>query len=140
MTVIASGSSGPNIGTITAVASSDATVTAQIQPLEGQTQMAIYGIPSTQTLFVTKFYVGIERDSPAGADALIKLLWCFDVENQPTVFQVKHTLSASKGTYIQHEYNPYNSFTGPGILKLQINSDANDTIADGGFGLILVDN
>lgn len=139
--VLTSGASGPNIGTITATAATDATVTAQIQPLEGQTQMAIYGIPSTQKAFMTGFYGSLERDSPTGASALLKLIWCFDVENQPTVFQVKHTVTITSGQPShRHEYNPYNGFTGPGIFKLQVNSDGNDTLADGGFDLILVDN
>lgn len=138
--VLTSGASGPNIGTITATAASDATVTAQIQPLEGQTQMAIYGIPSTQTLYLTKFYAGIERDSPVGATALITLEWCFDVENQPTVFQVKHTISLTVGAPYNHPFNPYNAFAGPGILKLQVLSGDDNTIADGGFDLYLENN
>ena len=139
--VLTSGASGPNIGTITAAAAIDGTVTAQIQPLEGQTQMAIYGIPSTQRAFMTGFYGSLDRDSPVGASALLKLLWCFDVENQPTVFQVKHTVTIANGQPPhRHEYNPYNGFSGPGIFKLQVNSDGNDTLADGGFDLILVDN
>jgi hypothetical protein len=138
--VLTSGTSGPNVGTITATAASDATVTAQINPLEGQTQMAIYGVPSTQTAYMTSFYVNVERDSPQGADFLVKLLWCFDVENQPKVFQVRHTISVEVGQDIQHKYDPYNAFVGPGILKIQGTSNANDTLANGGFDLILVDN
>lgn len=138
MIVLTSGATSANVGTITATAASDSTVTAQIQPTEGQTQMAIYGVPSTQTLYVTKFYGAVERDSPTGADVLFRLLWCFDVENQPTIFQIKHTLSASVGVVpFEHRYEPFNAFAGPGILKMQVNSDSNDTFCDGGFGLIL---
>ena len=140
MKVLDSGASGPNVGTITATAATDGTITAQVQPLEGQTQMAIYGIPSTQTLFIVSFYINIERDSPTGTSALARLLWTMNVENQSAVFLVKHTVSLEDGADVQHNYNPYNKFTGPGILKIQVNSSDNDTFANSGFDLILVDN
>jgi hypothetical protein len=138
--VLTSGASGPNIGTITATAASDSTVTAQINPSEGQTQMAIYGVPSTQSAYVTSFYANVERDSPAGVTCLIRLLWCFNVESQSTIYQIKHTTSLNKGDDVQQFYDPPNTFAGPGILKLQVNADANDAIVDGGFDLIVADN
>jgi hypothetical protein len=139
MKVLTSGATSINAGTITATAAApDSTVTAQIQPTEGQTQMAIYGVPSTQKLYVTSFYANVERDSPVAVTVLLKLLWCPDVENQPTIFQSKHTLSLDKGQHVQHFYNPFNRFDGPGILKLQVNASGNNTFVDGGFDLILV--
>lgn len=141
MKVLTFGASGPNVGKITATAATDATVTAQIEVGEGQTQMAIYGIPSTQTLVVPGFYGSIERDSPTGAGALYRLLWSEDVQNQPAVFTIKHTISTNVAAAPFYQpYLPYNRFTGPGILKLQVQADANDVFADGGFGIILVDN
>lgn len=142
MKVLTSGASGPNLGVIKATAATDGTVTAEIVVGDGQTQMAIYGIPSTQTAYVTNFYASCERSSPTGVHVDIKLLWVFDVENQPTVRQVKHTLGLDQegSTYVRHEYNPYNGFAGPGIFILQASASANDASVDGGFDLILVTN
>ena len=142
MKVLTSGASGPNIGTITATAATDTTVTAQIQPSEGQTQMAIYGIPSTQTAYMTQYYASVERASPTGVHVDVALLWVFDVTAQPRVGQIKHTISLDQegSTYVRHAFNPYNKFVGPGILKLRANASGNDSSVDGGFDLILVDN
>ena len=138
MKVLTSGASGPNIGIISATAAGDATVTAYITVGEGQTLMAIYGVPSTQTGFLTQYYSAVERDSPTGADVHMELLWTPDVENQPTVFIHKHTWPCSDGDgLITHPFNPYSAFAGPGILKITGTSDADDTHIDAGFDMIL---
>jgi len=141
MKILTCGASGPNVGLIQAQAADDNTVTALISAAEGQTLMAIYGVPSTQVAYLTQFYTDIERDSPVGADAEFKLLWTPDVVNQPTVFMTKHKWAMSVGDppYV-HPYNPYNGFAGPGILKIQALSDQDDTHINAGFDLILVDN
>jgi hypothetical protein len=41
---------------------------------------------------------------------------------------------------MNHPFNPYNGFAGPGILKLQSTGSANAITVAGGFDLILVDN
>jgi len=141
MKVLTSGASGPNVGIISATAAADATVTAYIQAGVGQTLMAIYGIPSTQKAYMTQFYVTLERDSPTGAAAEGRLLYTMDVATSPTIFITKHTFSLDNDDpEVLHPFNPYNGFTGPGIFKLQITSDAADTESNAGFDLILVDN
>ena len=141
MKVLTSGASGPNAGLITATSAVDAKVTAQIVIGAGQTLMAIYGVPSTQTAYLTGYYSSVERDSPQGADGEFQLRWTMDVENSPTIFLVKHTWSTGDADApYQHYYNPYNAFAGPGILKMSVTSDADDTHVDGGFDMILVDN
>ena len=141
MKVLTSGASGPNIGLITATAAGDATVTAVITASAGQTLMAVYGVPSTQTAYLTQFYSAVERDSPQGADVELQLLWTPDVASQPKVFITKHTWPNGEADGLHsHAYNPYNKFTGPGILKIAGTSDADDTHIDAGFDMILVDN
>jgi hypothetical protein len=140
MKVLTSGASGPNIGIIKATAAApDSTVTAEIRVGEGQTQMAIYGVSSTQTAYLTAFYASINR-AVATAQGNIALKWCFDVENQPKVFQIKHTLglSTSGSSAIVQTYNPYSAFAGPGILKMAVTTGQNDCDVSGGFDLILV--
>jgi hypothetical protein len=142
MAVLTSGASGPNIGLITATAATDGTITAQIAATNGQTLMAIYGVPSTQTAYLTAFYALVGRVSPSGVDVDVSLLYSFDVENQPAAFLLKFPAALERDglPYLNHHFIPYYKFEGPGILKLQVNANANDTYTDGGFGLILVNN
>jgi len=140
--VITCGASGPNVGTIKATAATDSTVTAQINPGEGQTQMAIYGIPSTQTAYLRGFYLSLLSGTNKTAAANVALLATVDVENEEAVFAVKHT----KGIYdpgvgaIQHRFDPPGAFAGPCIIKLQVTTDQADSDVSGGFDLVLVDN
>jgi len=142
MKVLTSGASGPNVGTITATAAApDSTVTARITAGTGQTLMAIYGIPSTRSAYMTGYYCSIERDSPTGATIEGNLKYSMDIANNKTTYLVKHTWTQTVGgADIKHLYNPYNKFTGPGILKLMVTSDQNNTHCDGGFDLIVRDN
>lgn len=138
--VLKSGATSSNVGDIFATAKTDGTITAMIIAGQGQTQMAVYGIPSTQNMYVTGFYASIQR-VVSSARANIELLWCFDVEAQPTVFQVKHTLGLDQtgAGAIAHLYVPPNRFSGPGILKLQTTTSAADVDVSGGFNLVLED-
>ena len=137
-------STSPNVGTITATAASDGTVTAQINPGEGQTQMAIYGIPSTQTAYLTGFYTSALLQSQGATTRFIdsRMLFNPNPDTQVLAFLVKHSLGmvTTGSSTTQHLYNPYNKFTGPGIFKLQASASVNDMDISGGFDLILVDN
>jgi len=130
------GSAGPNVGTITATAATDGTVTAQINPLEGQTQMAIYGIPSIRTAYLTQFYSSLLRSVAASGDMTLLFNPIPDVD--PLHYLVKHTWSihSTEGER-KHPYDPYSAFTGPGILKIQAAGSANNCDVSAGFDLIL---
>jgi hypothetical protein len=142
MRVTAYGASGPNVGTITATAASDATVTAQINPLEGQTQMAIYGVPSTKTAYMTSYYAAIHEagGTPSTAESVDITLKVNPVPDSALLgFLVKHTLGVSTtgSTYFQHAFKPYFKVTGPAIIKVQGLASGADLDVSAGFDLIL---
>lgn len=131
-----------NVGTITATAAVDGTVTAQIQPNRGQSQMAIYGIPSVQIAYLTQFYGSVLRANAAAAFIDARLLFNPAPNINTNVWLVKHTsgIQTTGSNPFLHSYIPYNKFIGPGIIKLQAAGNANNLDVSVGFDLILVDN
>ena len=116
MKVLTKGENGPNVGVITATAVTDSSVTAQINAGEGQTQMAIYGVPSTQVAYITQFYASINK-AVASAAGNIALLMNPEPDSELTKFLVKHTkgINTSGTSALPHRYKPYNRFAGPCI-------------------------
>ena len=140
MRVMTKGASGPNVGKITATADTDATVTAQINAGEGQTQMAIYGVPSTKNAYMSAYYASAIK-AGLSVSAAISLLVNPEPDTELTKFLVKHTngIMTDGATYIRHDFDPYFKVSGPAIIKLQGNASANNTDVSGGFDLILED-
>ena len=138
MKVLTSGGTNINTGTIYATAATDDTITAQINPQQGQTQMAVYGVPSTQTVFLNSYYASAIKGGQAISVA-ISLLLNPEPDSQTTAFQVKHTqgLATDGSSYVRHEAKPCMTFSGPCILKIQANASSNDTDVSAGFDLIL---
>jgi len=144
MRVLVNGGTAVNVGTITATAQTDATVTAQINPSKGQTAMAILGIPSIQNFYMTQFGISINKGSGgAGArEADCLLLCCENPVEVNTTFTTKFlTGKATTGTSngAPMSFFPFKKFPGPCILKLQCTSDANNTDITGSFDGILLD-
>jgi hypothetical protein len=144
MVVETFGASGPNVGYIDCTAAVDGTITAMILPSLGQTQMCVYGIPSTQVGYMTNFYAHIDK-AGGGATAIyadLSMWWTQDVENAANVWTLKQdaSLSIFGSSGFQHFYKPPKVFAGPGVVKLQTTSSANDMEVSGGFDIILVDN
>jgi len=141
MKVITSGGTSRNAGTITATAATDATVTALILPNNGSTEMAIYGVPSTQTLALTQLSASIQKASGAAAHAVVNLFANPEPDTQTTQFtkvDVKglHSTGSSSKSW---PYDPYISITGPAIVKVSCESSAADIDMTAGFSGILVD-
>ena len=134
-----------NIGDITATAyhgtTTPVSITAQIESGEGQTLMAIYGIPSLQDAYITKYYGDVMKAQ--GTAAFIELILKVNPEpqTQQAAFLTKHRSGAtSTGTSdVQHKFFPYYKVPGPAIIKIQGIANTDDIDASAGFDLILVD-
>lgn len=129
-----------NAGVITATGTQDATVTAQIETGIGQTEMAIYAIPSVQTAYMTNFYASVNKQSSASVD--VKLLVASNPATYVTVFTTKHTTAVhTQGTTAyEHTFNPYKRIAGPALIKIRCGSSSNNADVSAGFDLILKDN
>ncbi len=136
---LTSGSAGPNVGTITATAQTDATITAAIQPDVGQTLMAIYGVPSTQTIRLTYLREDIKRGTGTRtADAFLAVRE--NADQSGSKFVMKESFQFRNDTPLVRPYKIPKSFSGPCIVKLQVNADTNNTVVSGAFDAYLVDN
>ena len=135
-------STTPNVGTITATAATDATITAAILPGEGQTQMAIYGIPSTQSLFIKNFYATINKSSGTLGTINFSPVLNTNPNVQTLAFLVKNTrgLQSTGTSSDSFEFDPPWKITGPAILKIQGIASANDIESSAGFNGVLVNN
>ncbi|MGI9405866.1 MAG: hypothetical protein ACR2O4_05805 [Hyphomicrobiaceae bacterium] len=141
MQVMTVGSGGVNAGVITATAQTDATVTAQIVIGEGQTLMAIYGLPSTQNFYVYAWYLAANRAAASTAGADLELRVKLDADQSDSTFVVKHHLglSTAGSSSIRHVFDPSFRVTGPAIIKVTAeNVSANDLDISAGFDGVLV--
>lgn len=133
------GSTGPNAGAITATAAVDAAKTAVIHTGEGQTQMAIYGIPSGYSIYLTNLYASVLRSVAASVD--VELEVTDPVNGDATKWIDKYTTAVNaSGPQIQHPWDPPRRFNGPLILKVKATSSANNTDVSAGFsGIVMPD-
>ena len=133
---------GGNVGTITATAAVDGTITAVILPGNGQTEMAIYGVPSTQTALLYQWHAQIDKSTgvAASVDFTIRLNPNPDV--QTVAFLRKDDISVqSTGTSSKSKNGGIpKTFAGPCIIKIQGIASAADVDGEAGFDLIVVDN
>ena len=135
-------STTPNVGTIIATAATDTTITAQINPGDGQTQMAIYGIPSTQSFLMEQFYATINKSSGVVGTINFSLVVNPNPDVQTLAFLTKNTrgLQSTGQSSDDFPFNPPFKITGPAIIKLQGIASAADIEASGGFDGVVVDN
>lgn len=140
MEVLTKGATNVNVGTITATAQTDNTITAKIEIGKGQTLMAIYGIPSTQKLYLSKIHASVLGKATGSAD--IALLANPEPNAELLNFVFKHTFGivASGGNPSVQLFSPPKRIDGPAIIKIQAVAAANDTDISAGFDGILVSN
>lgn len=142
MKVLTCGASGPNVGTISATAATDTTITAIIAPNDGQTEMAIYGVPSTQSFYMTRWSCAIAKGAAAAVSASFELRVNENPDVQTVAFLRKNDLSTqSTGTTTaeKHFFNPI-KYAGPCIIKVQAIGSAADIDGKAAFDGYLVTN
>lgn len=145
MEILTKGATNVNVGTITATAQTDGTVTAQINPGNGRTQMAIYGIPSIQKAYITNHDASMlsAGTTPATVNGLdVSLLINPEPDTELTNFinYPAHALANTSTTYLQHYYKPHFEVTGPALIKMQGIANLADTDASASFDMIIVNN
>lgn len=133
---------GLNVGTITATAATDGTITAVISPGDGQTEQAIYGVPSTQNFYMKSWFASIDKSSVAAATCDFQIRVNVNPNVQTVAFTRKHDVSPqSTGTNnIQRTFDPPLKFAGPCIIKVQAIASAADIDGESSFGGYLVTN
>lgn len=141
MKVLTKGSTNINVGTIKATADTDNTITAQIRPGQGQTQMAVYGIPSIQKLSIKQIHASMNKAVATGV-ADMSLLVNPNPNVELTNFITKDTfgLQSTGSSYIEKEFSPIKTVEGPAIIKIQADSGTNDIDIDAGFDAYLINN
>lgn len=133
-------STSANVGTITATAATDATVTAQIGPGNGQTEMAIYGVPSIQKALLYSWSVAVDRATAAGTSIDFILRVNENPQTQRLAYLRKDDQSVQSTGTSQSDrmYRIPPVFAGPCIIKVTGAGSAADVDAKAGFDLILV--
>jgi hypothetical protein len=142
MKVLTSGATGINVGTITATAATDSTITAVILPGDGQTEMAIYGVPSIQTIYLKRWGASIGKAAGAAATVNYSLRVNENPNVQTTNFLRKDDMNLqSTGTNaMSRVYDIPPSFSGPCIVKVQGIASAADIDGASGFDGYIVTN
>jgi hypothetical protein len=141
MKVLTSGATSINVGQITATAATDATVTAEIEIGQGQTQMAIYGVPSTQSFYMTRFYAYM-NDSISTTRVDVQLRANENPDVQRTNFINKYDMQLANAgvSALDSYYEIPIKFAGPCIIKVHATSNSADTDMSAGFDGYLITN
>ena len=144
MHVITKGATNVNVGLITATATSPSatTITARIEIGKGQTQMAIFGIPSTQKFYMDRFYSNMNKSGGAVGQVDVVLLYNPEPDVELTNFVSRHTFGLQKSgtTAFLIPFTTPKILPGPAIIKIQVSSNANDMDVSAGFDGEIVDN
>jgi len=140
MKIIPTASKTTNAGTITATAATDNTVTAAINPGNGQTEMAIYGVPSGQSALLHTWYCHIDKTSAAAATVDFEVRVNPNPNVQTTGFLRKQDISCQStgSNSVIREFKVPPKFDGPCIIKISGIASAADVDAESGFDLEIV--
>ena len=139
MKQLTAGSGGINAGDIKATAQTDSTLTAMITVGEGQTLMAILGVPSVRRVAILNYYASaIKASTSLSVDISLRINETPDINL--AAFLTKHNIGlATEGSsHVKQTFDFPFSFSGPAIIKVQANSTSNNTIVSGGFDYVSV--
>ena len=141
MKVLTKGATSVNVGVITATADTDSTVTAQINASQGQSQMAIYGIPSTQTAYMTNYYASLVKSASATTCSM-ELIVNPEPDVELTNFVIKHLngMQSDGSNNFPNKFDPPFSIAGPAIIKIRANCSSSNNTVTAGFDLYLITN
>jgi hypothetical protein len=136
--ILTAGSEGGNIGTITATADTDGTVTAQIAPDNNSTLMAIYQVPAGKTGYFIDWEGGMGR---AGAGAATFADIFLMVKDFGGVWQIADNITVSRDGDEHHQVVLDLAVDCPAKGYIKVVADPNVVAQDtnGGFTLLLVD-
>jgi hypothetical protein len=126
-----------NVGTITATAQVDNTITSIIQPMTGFDQSAIWGIPAGRTGYVNMFAASIRRSGGQTSLAEIDFM-VNNQQNQTTAFIERHKIFLSTGatSALDRDFHGYLRYIGPVLFKIQGTATVNDTECTAALSLI----
>jgi len=140
----------PNLGTITATAQVDGTVTAEIVNSTlhpngmGQTAMAIYTVPAGHTAFLLdKYWTSNRLTTTAGAmsDVSLRARSSADVSTSPYQEKYHAALSLTGNSSIERAYQAWEKYGEKTDLIMYADRVTDNSSAiSAGFDLILVDN
>lgn len=131
-----------NAGNITATAAVNNTVTAFIAIGDGQTEMAIYGVPSGKVALIHRWSCNMDR---VVGTTPITVNFVLLVNENPSVqtvgFLRKSDISLISFGTSEHErrYTPPIPVVGPAIIKVQATASTADTEGESSFDLEIVD-
>jgi len=141
MKVLTMGASGPNVGTISATAAVDGTVTAVILPGDGQTEMAIYGVPSTRIALMHRWGASIDKAAPQAVtvDFILRVNENPNVQTLAYLRKSDASLQSTGTNSFDRVYIIPQRFDGPCIIKIQAIGSAADIDGNSGFDIELID-
>ena len=136
MMVDSSGSTSINVGEISATAQTDSTVSAVIAATVGQTQLTMYGIPSTKVGYMVGIYATVNKQSATSVNISLR------VNHNPSTsknYVVKNTWGIhTQGSSLNHKFQPYFQIPGPAIVLMRGSTSANNADVSAGYDMILL--
>ena len=138
MEVLTVGNTGSNVGTITATADGDGTVTARIEATQNQTRMAIFQVPTNAQATLYDYYFTINGKTTATTLLTLELKEKKNVANSPWVTKHIEQFNSDVTNDIDHVFNHFKKFSAGSYLKMTVTSNKADASVQGGFSLLVV--